>query len=89
MKTTAALKASSLRDKMDDVDNYSDIESLAEDVIEANFLEMKEAYRLGMKEDEIISQIMDLSCLPKGDASAMMLACRVSSVSRFIDWFNT
>ena len=36
MKTTAALKASFLRDKMDNVDNYADIHSLCEDVIEAN-----------------------------------------------------
>ena len=88
MKTTTAIRAESLRDKMDDVDNYSDIESLAEDVIEANFLEMKEAYRQGLPVEGIIHNILDLSTLPSHDASGLMLPCRIESVNRFIAWMK-
>lgn len=90
MKTTAALKASFLRDKMDDVGNYSDFHTLCEDVIEANFLEMKEAYRLGMSPDKIIHNILDFSTLPEDtDAvQSFMIAARIESVNCFIAWMK-
>ena len=88
MKTTAALKASSLRQKMKNGSNYNDIESLVLDVTEANFLEMKEAYRLGMEEDAIIRHIMDLSRVPDSEAKAFQLACRALAVNQFTEWLK-
>ena len=88
MKTTTALKASSLRDKLDDSSNCKEVESLVDDVIEANFLEMKECYRMGMEVNKINSFILDLSDLPDGEVKGFMLMCRLEAVRRFADWIN-